>query len=90
MYDDGPFEPVMDTDVQNELMQMDPSERLVAIDGLLKQALREAVPEEAEVVIDDDDDECTEPAPWFSCDVKNLRILKALTLDSMGRQCGLL
>ncbi len=74
---EGPYEPVVDADVQNELMQMDPMERLTTIDGLIQQALGEAVAEEEE------DD--LAGAPWFECDVQNLRILKALTLDSMGR-----
>ena len=74
---EGPYEPVVDADVQNELMQMDPMQRLPALDGLIQQALGEAVPEEEENDI--------AGAPWFECDVQNLRILKALTLDSMGR-----
>jgi SET domain len=75
--DNGPEIPVIDFDVQNELMKMDPMERLTAIDSLLQQALGQAVAEEEE--------DAMEPAPWFQCDVQNLRILKALTLDSLGR-----
>jgi hypothetical protein len=74
--DEGPDSPVVDVDVQNELMQMDPLERLEAIDGLIRQALGDAVAEEEDGM---------EGAPWFDCDVQNLRILKALTLDSLGR-----
>lgn len=73
----GPYGPVVDAGVQNELMQMDPLQRLPALDGLIQQALGGAVPEEEENDI--------AGAPWFECDAQNLRILKALTLDSMGR-----
>jgi len=89
--EDGPDMPVVDTDVQNELMQMDPMERLHAIETLTKQALGEGLPiedGEGEPPMEGDGevmDETTHDAPWFECDVQNLRILKALTLDSLGR-----
>jgi SET domain len=72
----GPAAPVVDSDVQNELMGMDPLPRLGAIDALLQQA-RGAVrppeaPPDAPIV------------PWFQCDVQNLRILQAITLEGLG------
>jgi SET domain len=86
--DEGPDMPVVDSDVQNELMAMDPFERLSAIDELMQQAIGEKHPEE----------EATEGEgmmegtgggrriiPWFQCDVHNLRILKAITLDGLGQ-----
>jgi len=73
---EGPDVPVVDAEVQNELMQMDPMERLSTLDGLIQQALGEVAAEEEDGM---------EAAPWFDCDVHNLRILKALTLDSLGR-----
>jgi hypothetical protein len=74
--DEGPDMPVVDVEVQNELMQMEPMERLQAINNLTRQALGEAVAEEEDEM---------EGAPWFECDVQNLRILKALTLDGLGK-----
>mmetsp|Transcript_29272 Transcript_29272/g.48381 ORF Transcript_29272/g.48381 Transcript_29272/m.48381 type:complete len:491 (-) Transcript_29272:97-1569(-) len=75
--DEGPEIPVVDVDVQNELMEMpNPMERLETLDHLLQQARGDATAEE-----EDDMD----GAPWFECDVQNLRLLKALTLDSLGR-----
>lgn len=76
---DGPDMPVVDTDVQNELMGMNPMERLDAIDELLQQALGEKAPTDEMAI-------STRPEPgWFRCDVQNLRILKAITLDGMGQ-----
>jgi SET domain len=85
--EDGPKFPVVDSDVQNEIMGMgDPFAQLDSIDQLMAQATGEALPEG-----EDDDDEADRmdahpsksgPA-WFECDIQNLRILKAITLDGM-------
>mmetsp|Transcript_12475 Transcript_12475/g.13879 ORF Transcript_12475/g.13879 Transcript_12475/m.13879 type:complete len:490 (+) Transcript_12475:1-1470(+) len=89
--EDGPDIPVVDTDVQNEIMQMDPMDRLCTIEKLTIQALGEGLAiegEERESSMKGDEevmDEITNNAPWFECDVQNLRILKALTLDSLGQ-----
>jgi hypothetical protein len=87
---DGPTEPVVDSDVQNELMTMNPLERLAAIDELMQQALGEKLPrdEQGEQEVGDDTKLAMEASPesgWFQCDVHNLRILKAITLDSVGQ-----
>eukprot|EP00934_Nitzschia_sp_Nitz4_P000359 Nitzschia sp. Nitz4//scaffold55_size114948//92800//94221//NITZ4_003921-RA/size114948-processed-gene-0.52-mRNA-1//1//CDS//3329554590//359//frame0 len=84
---EGPGIPVVDSDVQNELMAMDPFERLDNIDQLMKQATGEAPPEGEE--LDEDEMEAGEEV-WFECDLQNLRILKAITLDSMGHNRGAL
>ena len=73
----GPEAPVVDSDVQNELMtHMDPFQRLAAIEDLLAQARGEKRPPEMppDQVL----------APWFQCDIHNLRILKAISLDGLG------
>lgn len=81
-YRQGPDMPVVDSDVQNELMSMDPFERLSAIDNLMLQAVGEKRPEEAELPEGSME---TDGVPWFQCDVHNLRILKAITLDGLGQ-----
>lgn len=79
---DGPGIPVVDSEVQNELMTMPPFERLENIDQLMKQAAGETLPD-GEAIEDDGMDAHGEA--WFECDVQNLRILKAITLDSLGQ-----
>lgn len=81
----GPDVPVVDAVVQNELMAMDPFARLPAIDELNELAHGRKGPEEAEVPQDDDDTMDVSRAHWFQCDIQNLRILKAITLESMGQ-----
>lgn len=80
---DGPGIPVVDSEVQTELMAMNVFERLDNIEQLMKQAAGEALPE-AETT--DDDDMEAGGEVWFECDLQNLRILKAITLDGMGRE----
>lgn len=81
---DGPGIPVVDSEVQNELMAMSPFERLENIDQLMKQAAGEALPEgEGEAIEEDGMDAHGEV--WFECDMQNLRILKAITLDNLGQ-----
>jgi hypothetical protein len=80
--DNGPEMPVVDSEVQNELMGMTPFERLEAIDQLIQQAAGEALPEGEGVQEDGMDAHGSE---WFQCDLQNLRILKAITLDGMGQ-----
>ena len=82
--DEGPDFPVVDIYVQNELMQMDPSERLGSIQELMEQAMGERRPED-EVIPEDEEVMDTGSAPWFQCDIQNLRILQALTLDALGQ-----
>jgi len=92
---EGPEVPVVDSDVQNELMNMSALERLSSIDQLLAQASGQKGPEEDGMVEDtggnDDDDammdsnnESVSPG-WFQCDIQNLRILRAITLESLGQ-----
>jgi hypothetical protein len=72
----GPEAPVVDCPVQNELMSMDPLSRLAALADLLAQARGEvrppAAPADAPIT------------PWFQCDIQNLRLLQAITLDGLG------
>lgn len=99
----GPDMPVVDSDVQNELMSMDPFARLSAIDELMLQAVGEKRPEneQEEEQIEqgsamemtggggggdsNDNGNDSDIIPWFQCDVHNLRILKAITLDGLGQ-----
>lgn len=78
---DGPGIPVVDSEVQNELMGMNPFERLDSIDQLMQQAAGEAMPEGLDV---EEDGMEGHGEVWFECDMQNLRILKAITLDGMG------
>eukprot|EP00980_Cylindrotheca_fusiformis_P005431 scaffold1157_cov122-Cylindrotheca_fusiformis.AAC.23 len=80
--DDGPISPVVDSEVQMELMEMIPFERLDAIDELTMQATGEALPEGERTEEDGMDASGT---AWFQCDVQNLRVLKAITLESLGQ-----
>ena len=87
---DGPEMPVVDSDVQNELMTMNALERLSSIDELLVQALGEKDPSSGEDNPSSTaDDMETSPtlagSGWFQCDVQNLRILKAITLEGLGQ-----
>lgn len=82
--DDGPESPVVDSDVQNELMAMNPLGRLEAIDELLRQATGEALPRE-EIPGDVEDGMDAHGSAWFECDLNNLRILKAITLDGLAQ-----
>ena len=80
---DGPFQPLVDPDVQQELMGMHPTERLESIEELLAQAEGRHAP------ADDGDEGSGEEERggkviWFQCDAHQLRILQALTLDGMG------
>lgn len=81
---DGPQFPVVDPELQNELMGMDPFERLSSIDELMAQATGSKLPEE-ELPDGDDAMEASSGSMWFQCDAQNLRILKAITLESMGQ-----
>lgn len=85
--ENGPDLPVVDTQVQNELMGMGPFERLTAIEELMQQATGAKLPQE-EAPNEGEGAEAMEEtgSSWFQCDVQNLRILKAITLDGMG-QC---
>lgn len=81
--DEGPQYPVVDTDLQNELMGMDPFERLNSIDQLMGQATGSKAPEEE--MPDDEDGMETSTAAWFQCDVHNLSIIRAITLEGLGQ-----
>jgi hypothetical protein len=81
--EDGPELPVVDSDVQNELMAMVPYERLEAIEQLIKQASGEAPPEEE--VPEEEDGMDAHGGAWYQCDLQNLRILKAITLEGIGQ-----
>jgi hypothetical protein len=81
--EDGSLFPVVDSEVQNELMAMNPLERLGAIKGLMEQATGESRPSE-EMQEDQDATEVTGPG-WFQCDAHNLRIIEAITLDGLGQ-----
>jgi hypothetical protein len=82
--EEGPEFPVVDSDVQNELMEMDPFERLSAIEELIQQAVGAKLPEDSLRGQAEDGMDAT-GATWFQCDVHSLRILKAITLDALGK-----
>ena len=84
MDDDGPLLPVVDSEVQNELMFMDVTERLTAIQELMDQATGQALPTDEAPDADEDGMEAGQPE-WFQCDAHNLRIIKAITLEGMGQ-----
>jgi hypothetical protein len=81
--DEGPIYPVVDSDVQNELMGMNPFERLEAIDELIQQAVGKALSNDEDGV--DVDRMEAHGSAWFECDLQNLRILKAITLEGSGQ-----
>jgi hypothetical protein len=81
-HQEGPEFPVIDSEVQNELMTMVPYERLESIEQLIQQAAGEALPEGEQLEVDDMD---AGAGPWYECDLHNLRILKAITLDGIGQ-----
>ena len=82
---DGPDAPVVDSDVQNELMAMNVFERLEAIDELMQQAAGEALPEgERNNDGNEEDQMDAHGEAWFQCDLQNLRILKAITFEAMS------
>ncbi|KAL3934850.1 MAG: hypothetical protein SGBAC_009518 [Bacillariaceae sp.] len=85
--EDGPQFPVVDSDVQMELMEMIPFQRMDAIGELMQQATGEALPE-GERSAEDGMDACG--SAWFQCDIQNLRILKAITLESLGQSTNAL
>ena len=78
----GPDIPVVDSEVQTELMAMNVFDRLSSIEQLMKQASGEAGPEDEGL---NDDGMEAGGEVWFECDMHNLRILKAITLDAMGQ-----
>lgn len=82
--------PMIDAEVQQELMEMAPEERLEAIDELLAQAEgKRKAPEDHDEAMgghdDNEDDDDQHAASWFQCDAHQLRILQALTLDGLGQ-----
>ena len=80
--EDGPLFPVVDNEVQNELMALDPFERLTAIQELTEQATGESPPADE---VDTDAMEISGGPGWFQCDAHNLRIIKAITLDGLAQ-----
>jgi len=83
-HDDGPLFPVVDAEVQNELMTMNAIERLDAIQELMNQATGETLPADEIAAIGEDAMEVGQPG-WFQCDVHNLRIIKAITLEGIAQ-----
>jgi hypothetical protein len=78
---EGPDQPVMDPAVQTELMGMDPFERLTSIEELTQQAMGMKDPSGGQ----EGAPEAGIASKWFLCDIQNLRILKAITLEGMGQ-----
>ena len=72
--------PVIDLDMQDELMSIHPIERLGEIKQLLKQATSDTV------TLDDEGEELR----WFKSDAHQLRIILALTFDSIGQHSNAL
>jgi len=82
---DAPDFPVVDDLVQSELMSMEPVERLEAIQQLYDQATGKANPEGEIEETGENMEEGIEGVAWFQCDVQNLQILRAITLDGQGK-----
>jgi len=82
--EDGPMFPVVDNEVQNELMTMDVMERMSAIQELMSQATGDLLPADELADAGEDDMDVGQPE-WFQCDAHNLRIIKAITLEGMGQ-----
>jgi hypothetical protein len=72
--------PIIDLDMQDELMSIHPIERLDEIKRLLKQATSDTV------TLDDEGEELR----WFKSDAHQLRIILALTYDSIGQHTNAL
>jgi SET domain len=81
--EDGPNVPVVDTELQNELMEMNPFDRLESIEQLLQQARVISSPDDADMPMESN--EATVATGWFQCDEQNLNIIKAITLDGLGQ-----
>ncbi len=74
--------PIVDIEMQEELMSLSPMDRLDELNELLTAATKgsqEADGDEDANGADGDD------FFWFKCDVHQLRVLLALTLDSLGK-----
>lgn len=67
--------PLIDTDLQTELMSTPPLERLELLQELLDVSTASATDSNMESPIDD----------YYQCDKHQLRILRAITLDTLGR-----
>ena len=78
--DDEAEGPVISLDVQDELMNMHPLNRLEEINRLLVKASSEES-NGGDNDIDDEEDELF----WFQCDSHRLRTLLALTYESLGQ-----
>ncbi len=77
--DDEPDGPMINLDVQDELMNMYPLDRLDEINRLLRQSQGDSNE------IDMDVDEEEEDIFWFQCDTFRLQNLLALTYESLGQ-----
>ncbi|CAB9511492.1 SET [Seminavis robusta] len=96
--ENGPDAPVVDSELQNELMETNAFERLDTIEQLLLQAKGMPPPDDDEnddddnnnnndkaMVVSEDEEEESGGGCWFQCDIQNLNILKAITLDGLGQ-----
>ena len=77
--DDDKRYPIVDFDMQDELMSLNPLERLAELKELLSAATACGKPQDSSV------DEEEEEIRWFKCDAHQLRILLALTYDILGQ-----
>ena len=75
--DDGMEGPVINLDVQDELMNMHPLDRLNEINRFLLQTTGDCDPDD----MDDDESDIV----WFQCDGHRLRTLLALTFESLSQ-----
>ena len=69
--------PIIDIDTQDDLMSLDPLERLHEINDLLKEVSKGSL-------IHEDETGEKKEVSFFKCDEHQLRILLALTYDSLG------
>lgn len=69
--------PIIDVDTQDDLMSLDPLERLHEINDLLKEVSKGSL-------IHEDENGEKKEVSFFKCDEHQLRILLALTYESLG------
>ena len=70
--------PVINLDIQDELMSMHPLNRLDEINRLLRQSIGSPNKDD---ILDEEENELV----WYQCDTHRLRTILALTLDSLGQ-----
>jgi len=73
--------PVISLDVQDELLDMYPLDRLDEINRLIRQSRGDSNEEDIDMDVDEEEEDIF----WFQCDTYRLEILLALTYESLGQ-----